>query len=266
MDGVLASFAKCETSRRVDDPVYRNSFLLRLRRPLDECGSIPYSGYVRALHLYGNETAFELSEQERANFLSCKNLNMCRSLARNQGYNPESGRTAPWEGVYFPSGHITTYPGPMITTLNADSEQTSLKTSEDIGPSLIDFIDEEPAKIKDVASDIPISPRPVPQFNDSTKPETLRGMSGNRVPDADDFGSTCVGGMEMAVVVTELLERVVEGNLDEWRGTIKETLEYIGGSENMAAFLDTMYKNFPKKEDDSSNSVASTVGLRLRGL
>ncbi|KAM0553938.1 hypothetical protein ACHAPJ_007289 [Fusarium lateritium] len=265
MDGVLASFAKCETSRRVDDPVYRNAFLRRLRRPVDGSGySIPYNGYLRALHLYGNEAAFELSEEERANFLSCKNLKMCRSLARNQGYNPESGRTAPWEGVYFPAAHITTYPGPMITTLKADPEQASSKIPEDTEQSLIDFVDEEPAEIKNVASDIPISSRPAPQFSDHTKPETLRGMSGNRVPVADDFGNTCVGGMEMAVVAIELLERVVDGNIDEWRDTIKETLEYIGGSRNMAAFLDAMYRKFPKKED-KSNSAASTVGLRLRG-
>jgi hypothetical protein len=88
-------------------------------------------------------------------------------------------------------------------------------------------------------------------------------MSGSRVPTADNFASTCVGGMEMAVVVTELLERVVKGDVnDEWKTTVKETLDYIGGLENMYAFLDIMYKQFPQQED---TSLASTVGCRLRG-
>ncbi|KAJ0136721.1 Uncharacterized protein HZ326_20280 [Fusarium oxysporum f. sp. albedinis] len=86
-------------------------------------------------------------------------------------------------------------------------------------------------------------------------------MSSSRVPIADDFGNTCVGGMEMAVVVTELLEGAVRGNLDvEWKRTIEDTLDYIGGSENMATFLSMMYKKFPKKKD---TSVASTIGRRL---
>ncbi|EMT68592.1 hypothetical protein FOC4_g10013010 [Fusarium odoratissimum] len=58
-------------------------------------------------------------------------------------------------------------------------------------------------------------------------------------------------------------ERAVKGNLDvEWKRTIEDTLDYIGGSENMATFLGMMYKKFPKKKD---TSVASTIGRRLRG-
>jgi hypothetical protein len=62
----------------------------------------------------------------------------------------------------------------------------------------------------------------------------LRGMSGSREVERSDFGNTCVGGMEMAFVVTELLERVVEDDLsDEWKVATRETLHYIGGLQNM---------------------------------
>ncbi|KAF4442121.1 hypothetical protein F53441_11824 [Fusarium austroafricanum] len=263
-------FDKCETIDRSRDTIYDTAFVQRLSRPVDATGgyTIPYSGYLRALQLYGNEEAFELSPQERDNLRNCKNLEFCRSLARNQGYNPDSGKTAPWAGVYFPYPHVQLYPGPLIAILpTSDVEQapsrkqvsSSTDTDAQSNPSTGEATQD---------TDTTGSPSLENSFvtlhmNDPTKPVTLRGMSGSRVPMAEDFGNTCVGGMEMAVVVTELLERAVKGDLDdEWKSTIKNTLEYIGGSENMAAFLSTMYNRFPKKKDTSA---ASTIGRRLRG-
>ncbi|GKU00241.1 hypothetical protein FLAG1_06779 [Fusarium langsethiae] len=298
-EGII-KFEGCEAPVRERDPLYFGTFLLRLDRAADATGggSIPYSGYQRALQLYGNEKAFNLTLAQRRNLLECKNLEMNRSIARKAGYDPDAGRSAPWAGVYFSSGYVLTYPGP-IKTLFEQPDQSHLalcensKVEEDLTTSpgsrktmaLARTTDDQLAKystqLHDLITGSPIKLHPAlfarPPLLPSTdnndrehhedhrdnKPTTLRGMSGSRVPTADNFASTCVGGMEMAVVVTELLEGVVKGDLsDEWKDTIMETLEYIGGSENMYAFLDVVYRQFPKK---SETSLASTIGCRLRG-
>jgi hypothetical protein len=255
MDPGLITFDKCETIVRSEDPVYVTTFLRDLRRHIDATGrhTILYAGYLRALQLYGNENAFELAPKEKLNLDHCRNLEICRAAARKDGYSPSDGRTSPWAGVYFSTEYITTYPGPLATflvTVGEASSSTSESSNSDESSqqSLIDLR----------TSDSSLS-----TVGHHKKPVTLRGMSGSRVVERSDFGNTCVGGMEMAFVVTELLERVVEGDLsDEWKVAIKETLHYIGGSQNMGEFLDLMYERFPKKEEIS---VASTVGRRLRG-
>lgn len=147
-----------------------------------------------------------------------------------------------------------TYPGPLGTSLVTTGEASSStsgssNSDESSQQNLIDLR----------TSDSSLS-----TVRHYKKPVTLRGMSGSRVVERSDFGNTCVGGMEMAFVVTELLERVVEGDLsDDWKAAIKETLDYIGGSQNMGEFLGLMYERFPKQEDIS---VASTIGCRLRGV
>ncbi|KAF4334722.1 hypothetical protein FBEOM_11433 [Fusarium beomiforme] len=256
--GVIV-FEKCETIDRQRDHVYETSFVQRLRGP-GVGHTVPYNGYVRALQLYGNEDAFELTPEECENLMHCKNLEFCRSLARNQGYNPDSGSTAPWAGAYFPLEYIQTYPGPRMIILEAGVKQAASSTEIDAQSSMISTEAAEQSDMSDNTSLVRLSTL---QLYDSIKPATLRGMSGSCVPIAENFGNTCVGGMEMAVVVTELLERAVKGNLDiEWKRTIKDTLDYIGGSENMTAFLNIMYEKFPKKKDTSA---ASTIGRRLRG-
>ncbi|KAF9768260.1 hypothetical protein IL306_014446 [Fusarium sp. DS 682] len=258
ISGVIV-FDKCETIDRQRDHVYETSFVQRLRGS-DVGYTVPYSGYVRALQLYGNEDAFELTLKERENLMNCKNLEFCRSLARNQGYNPDSGNTAPWAGAYFPLEYIQTCPGPRMTIIEGGVKQATSSTETDAQSSLTSTEATEQNDMSESTSLVRLSTL---HMYDSVKPTTLRGMSGSRVPIAEDFGNTCVGGMEMAVVVTELLERAVKGNLDvEWRRTMEDTLDYIGGSENMAAFLSMMYDKFPKKKD---TSVASTIGRRLRG-
>ncbi|KAM0195527.1 hypothetical protein ACHAPA_003005 [Fusarium lateritium] len=256
MDSGLISFDKCETIVRSEDPVYVTTFLRDLRRHIDATGrhTILYAGYLRALQLYGNENAFELAPKERLNFENCRNLEICRAAARNDGYNPSDGRTSPWMGVYFSTQYIRTYPGPLgtfLTTVGEASSSTPESSNSDkySQENLIDLR----------TSDSSLS-----TILHSKKPVTLRGMSGSRVVERSDFGNTCVGGMEMAFVVTELLERVVEGDLsDEWKVAIRETLHYIGGSQNMGEFLDLMYERFPKQEEIS---VVTTVGRRLRGI
>lgn len=289
MHASILKFEGCNASERHCDPLYLNAFLKRLDCASDATGggSIPYSGYQRALQLYGNEKAFDLTCAQRRNLSECKNLEMNRSIARKAGYNPDTGRSAPWAGVYFPNEYIMTYPGPVKALLKPPKTTPFIpwtESEEDLitHQPLLKHTDNtlivpshHPLKQQDLISCSPTKSRPAlanrpalsPNKNNKDleggKPTTLRGMSGNRVPAPDDFANTCVGGMEMAVVVTELLERVAEGGLnDEWKNTVEETLNYIGGSENMYAFLDYMYKQFPKKEDTSP---ASTVGCRLRG-
>ncbi|KAF5615213.1 hypothetical protein F52700_13507 [Fusarium sp. NRRL 52700] len=263
--GVIV-FDKCETIERHRDSIYETSFHQRLKCPF-VVQTVPYTGYLRALQLYGNEDAFDLTQDERENLMNCKNLEFCRSLARNQGYNPESGNTAPWAGVYFPLNFIQTYPGPRMIVLEPDVEEQTLPSQQALSSTDTEdqstFPTTETAQEVELAEETSLVRFSTIQLYDSVKPATLRGMSGSRVPIADDFGNTCVGGMEMAVVVTELLESAVKGDLDgEWRRAIEDTLDYIGGSENMATFLDMMYKKFPKKKD---TSVVSTIGRRLRG-
>ncbi|KAG8669901.1 hypothetical protein FPOAC2_09243 [Fusarium poae] len=306
-DGII-KFEGCDAPERERDSLYFGTFLLRLNRAADATGggSIPYSGYQRALQLYGNENAFDLSHAQRRNLLDCKNLEMNRSIARKAGYDPDAGRSAPWAGVYFSGRHILTYPGPINTPFEQSGQSQSTaacetpmveedlttfpgcgttvvlaRTTED---QLVKLHEDQLAKLHDLITGSPIKPHstlyaglpllPSTDNNDhelhehhgdhkDNKPITLRGMSGSRVPTANKFASTCVGGMEMAVVVTELLERVVNEDFNnEWKKTITETLDYIGGSENMYAFLDVMYKQFPKKVEASP---ASTIGCRLRG-
>ncbi|CVL10722.1 hypothetical protein FPRO06_06907 [Fusarium proliferatum] len=263
--GVIV-FDKCETIERQRDSIYETSFIQRLKCP-SVVQTVPYTGYLRALQLYGNEDAFDLTQDERENLMNCKNLEFCRSLARNQGYNPESGNTAPWAGVYFPLQFIQTYPGPRMIALEPDVEEQTLPSEQTLSSMEAEgqssFLATETTQEIKMAEETSLIRFSNLQLCDPVKPATLRGMSGSRVPTADDFGNTCVGGLEMAVVVTELLEGAVKGNFDvEWRRAIEDTLDYIGGSENMAAFLDMIYKKFPKKED---TSVASTIGRRLRG-
>ncbi|EXK45181.1 hypothetical protein FOXG_08062 [Fusarium oxysporum f. sp. lycopersici 4287] len=263
--GVIV-FDKCETIERQRDNIYETSFHQRLKCPL-VVQTVPYTGYLRALQLYGNEDAFDLTQDERENLMNCKNLEFCRSLARNQGYNPESGNTAPWAGVYFPLQCIQTYPGPRMIVIEPDVEEQALSSQQTLSSTDTEdpstFLTTETTQEIEMAEETSLVRFSTLQPCDPVKPATLRGMSGSRVPIADDFGNTCVGGMEMAVVVTELLEGAVKGNLDvEWKRTIEDTLDYIGGSENMATFLSMMYKKFPKKKD---TSVASTIGRRLRG-
>ncbi|KAG5752738.1 hypothetical protein H9Q69_002254 [Fusarium xylarioides] len=263
--GVIV-FDKCETIEPQRDSIYETSFLQRLKCPF-VVQTVPYTGYLRALQLYGNEDAFDLTQDERENLMTCKNLEFCRSLARAQGYNPESGNTAPWAGVYFPLQFIQTYPGPRMIVLEPDVEEQTLPTEQTLSSTDTEdqstFLTTETTQLVEMAEETSLVPFSTLQLYDSAKPATLRGMTGSRLPTADDFGNTCVGGMEMAVVVTELLEGAVKGNFDaEWKRAIEDTLDYIGGSENMAAFLEMMYKKFPKKKD---TSVASTIGRRLRG-
>ncbi|KAF5544707.1 hypothetical protein FNAPI_9340 [Fusarium napiforme] len=263
--GVIV-FDKCETIERQRDSIYETSFLQRLKSPF-VVQTVPYTGYLRALQLYGNEDAFDLTQDERENLMNCKNLEFCRSLARAQGYNPESGNTAPWAGVYFPLKFIQTYPGPRMVVLEPGVEEQTLRSEQKVASA--DTEDQPTSSTAEITQEIGMAeetslvPFSTLQLYDSAKPATLRGMSGSRVPIEDDFGNSCVGGMEMAVVVTELLEGAVKGNFDlEWKRAIEDTLDYIGGSENMAAFLEMMYKKFPKNKD---NSVASIIGRRLRG-
>ncbi|KAG5770562.1 hypothetical protein H9Q72_002622 [Fusarium xylarioides] len=263
--GVIV-FDKCETIEPQRDSIYETSFLQRLKCPF-VVQTVPYTGYLRALQLYGNEDAFDLTQDERENLMTCKNLEFCRSLARAQGYNPESGNTAPWAGVYFPLQFIQTYPGLRMIVLEPDVEEQTLPTEQTLSSTDTEdqstFLTTETTQLVEMAEETSLVPFSTLQLYDSAKPATLRGMTGSRLPTADDFGNTCVGGMEMAVVVTELLEGAVKGNFDaEWKRAIEDTLDYIGGSENMAAFLEMMYKKFPKKKD---TSVASTIGRRLRG-
>ncbi|KAK2483067.1 hypothetical protein H9L39_04859 [Fusarium oxysporum f. sp. albedinis] len=249
--GVIV-FDKCETIERQRDSIYETSFHQRLKCPL-VVQTVPYTGYLRALQLYGNEDAFDLTQDERENLMNCKNLEFCRSLARNQGYNPESGNTAPWAGVYFPLQCIQTYPGPRMIVIEPDVEEQALSSQQTL--SSTDTEDQSTFLTTETTQEIEMAEENIPR--------SVLNSPTVRVPIADDFGNTCVGGMEMAVVVTELLEGAVRGNLDvEWKRTIEDTLDYIGGSENMATFLSMMYKKFPKKKD---TSVASTIGRRLRG-
>ncbi|KAF5680665.1 hypothetical protein FCIRC_5764 [Fusarium circinatum] len=263
--GVIV-FDKCETIERQRDSIYETSFHQRLKCPF-VVQTVPYTGYLRALQLYDNEDAFDLTQDERENLMNCKNLEFCRSLARNQGYNPESGNTAPWAGVYFPLQFIQTYPGPRMIVIEPGVEEQTVPSEQTLSSTDTEdqsaFSTTEASQEIEKAEETSLVPFLTLQLCDPVKPATVRGMSGGRVPTADDFGNTCVGGMEMAVVVTELLEGAVKGNFDvEWKRAIEDTLDYIGGSENMAAFLEMMYKEFPKKKE---TSVASTIGRRLRG-
>ncbi|KAF5017903.1 hypothetical protein F66182_10132 [Fusarium sp. NRRL 66182] len=247
-------FEKCHALDRRADEVYHSSFTYPL---FFCCLSIPYDGYLRALQLYGNEAAFHLNPIQRQNFLrwsrtrgSC--IQAYRSQARRQGYNPESGKTAPWHGIYFPED-----PGSSTIVLLTDGNQDLANIVGDPRP-----IPDQLLQVLDLGTPRTVSTRLTHQPNNLTKPVTLQGMSGSRTPVSNDFGSTCVGGMEMAVVVTELLEQVTEGDIDDyWKDTIKETLGYIGGSENMAAFLNVIYQRFPRERDDSATP---TIGRRLR--
>ncbi|KAJ3519598.1 hypothetical protein NM208_g14066 [Fusarium decemcellulare] len=240
-------FPKCTGPYPSADDQYRQLFSDRL---LEDDFELSYEGYLRAIQLYGNEFAIVLqSPVKNANFTAWIRehpllIAEYHKRARAQGYNPKSGQSKPLEGLYYPNGVP--------------------KTSKPAGN------DDELPEIIEVMSDGTDPNQINGQQNTqlaahSNKPATLRGMTGSRVPLAGDFGSTCVGGMEMAVVVTELLERVIESESpNEWIDTIKETLEYIGGSENMTAFLNTMYEKFPKKEDN--NTKAASIGRQLRGL
>ncbi|KAH7245983.1 hypothetical protein BKA59DRAFT_455039 [Fusarium tricinctum] len=224
MDYGLISFDKCETTFRSEDPVYVTTFLRDLRRHIDATGrhTILYAGYLRALQLYGNENAFELTPKEKLNFENCRDLEICRAAARNDGYNPSDGRTSPWAGVYFSREYVMTYPGPLGTSLATAGEASSStsgssNSDESSQQNLIDLR----------TSDFSLS-----TVRHDKKPVTLRGMS--------------------------------EGDLsDDWKFAIKETIDYIGGSQNMGEFLGLMYERFPKQEDIS---VASTIGCRLRGV
>ncbi|WXC66612.1 hypothetical protein SNK03_012392 [Fusarium graminearum] len=301
MSGGILKFKGCDAPERERDSLYFSTFLLRLDRPANATGggSIPCRGYQRALELYGNEKAFDLTRAQRLKLLECTNLEMNRSVARKAGYDPDEGRSAPWEGVYFSSGYILIYPGPIKTTFEqpvqlapfehpvVEDDLTPIHTFEETmalartaehqltmyDPNLHDLMTGSPISLHStllagpplLLSSDNMSHGALEHYENhkDNRPTTLRGMSGSCVATSDNFASTCVGGMEMAVVVTELLERVVKGDLDnEWKETIIETLEYIGGSENMYAFLDVVYKQFPKK---LVTSPASTIGCRLRG-
>ncbi|KAL6914210.1 hypothetical protein ACHAP8_008705 [Fusarium lateritium] len=301
-EGII-KFEGCDAPERERDSLYFGAFLLRLDRATEADatggGSIPYSGYQRALQLYGNENAFDLSHAQKRNLLDCKNLEMNRSIARKAGYDPDAGRSAPWAGVYFSGRHVSTYPGPIETPFEQPDQgqfacekptaEEDLTTFPDSGTTmaLARTTEDKHAKLDDLITGSPIKlhsalcarpPLLLSMDNNDherhehyehhgdhkdNKPTTLRNMSGSRVPTANNFASTCVGGMEMAVVVTELLERVVKGDLNNgWKETITETLDYIGGSENMYAFLNVVYNQFPKKVETSP---ASTIGCGLRG-
>ncbi|KAF4448346.1 hypothetical protein FALBO_16813 [Fusarium albosuccineum] len=240
-------FPKCTGYYPSRDDRYRQLF----SNLLDEDDfELSYEGYLRAIQLYGRESAILLeSPVKHMNFTDWKTkhpstLAEYRQRARAQGYSPKSGVSEYREGLYYPNGI---------------PKRSSPARDDDELPQIIEVMSDGtgPNHSNDQQN--------TQLTTHSNKPATLRGMSGSRVPLADDFGSTCVGGMEMAVVVTELLERVVESESpNEWIDTIKETLEYIGGSENMTAFLNTMYEKFPQKEDD--NNKAASIGRQLRGL
>jgi hypothetical protein len=117
-DGIVI-FDECTELDRDQDELYVDAFLRRLNQAANVTGrdSIVYLGYQRALQLYGNEKAFDLTPLQRLKLHQCTNLEMNRSVARKAGYNPEAGRSAPCAGVYFSKGFILTYPGPIKTFL-----------------------------------------------------------------------------------------------------------------------------------------------------
>ncbi|KAF5009654.1 hypothetical protein FDECE_4155 [Fusarium decemcellulare] len=240
-------FPKCTGYYPSRDDRYRKLFSDRL---LEDDFELSYEGYLRAIQLYGRESAILLESPVKDRTLTVwkrkhpSTLAEYRQRARAQGYNPKSGESDHQQGLYYPNGI------PKRSTPARDDNEI---------PEIIEVMsDGTGPNQSNGQQNTQLAAHP-------SKPSTLRGMSGSRVPLADDFGSTCVGGMEMAVVVTELLERVVESESpNEWIDTIKETLEYIGGSENMTAFLNTMYEKFPQKEDN--NTKAASIGRQLRGL
>ncbi|KAF5228343.1 hypothetical protein FAUST_11145 [Fusarium austroamericanum] len=257
MSGGILKFKGCDAPERERGSLYVSTFLLRLDRPANATGggSIPYRGYQRALELYGNEKAFDLTRAQRLKLLECTNLEMNRSIARKAGYDPDEGRIqlAPFEHPVVEDDltPIHTFEETMALARTAEHQLTMYD------PNLHDLMTGSPISLHStllagpplLLSSDNMSHGALEHYENhkDNRPTTLRGMSGSRVATTDNFASTCVGGMEMAVV-TELLERVVKGDLDnEWKETIMETLEYIGGSENMYAFLDVVYKQFPKK-------------------
>ncbi|KAM5352045.1 hypothetical protein ACJ41O_004768 [Fusarium nematophilum] len=237
------------------------------REPLRNNNDIPYNGYRRALQLYGNEIAIDASDRgDRFRHWIQRSPEIIaeyRQQARDEGYNIYSGTSDPWRGRYFRDGRRLE-PRPFDThTTNdqAQDEDSQPVVSKNLEP---DLSDEELPEISELVSNVFTSrPPPAARSGEPEKPETLRGMTGSRVPLPQDFGKTCVGGMEMAVVLVELLELAVEDPSREGlKDAIKETLEYTGGSKSMSAFLDVMYEKFPKED---TRFAASTVGRQLRG-
>lgn len=219
-----------------------------------------YCGYTRAIQLYGNEANLRNQAISRG-FVAWAADNQeahqrYQRFANDLGYNVDTGFSFPYEGLYFKTCPTDVDPKPQQPEAPETDHRIlrprpgTLETTQDESTSIPCPCDSEGGF-------------PGPQ----AIPETLKRMSGARHADPEDCPATCVGAAEIALVLTEMLEFLINPDIseeaaDQCRKSARETLEYLGGKEGLQKFVDVMYQEFPQHH--SSNSTPK-FGSTLRG-
>ncbi|KAH7136440.1 hypothetical protein EDB81DRAFT_79387 [Dactylonectria macrodidyma] len=192
-----------------DCPSKDHLFRLAFSLPLAKHNVIlTYNGYKRALELYGNDSIILRAEKvgrfQRWVSENPELLEEFHGRALADGFNPAAGyadTNASTYSFYHP-----------VDPRNNELTRTSQHPAT-IRHSYITILD------SDDDDDNATAPVSTPQatrgnlFKNVDMPDAIKNMSGLLVPQRSDFAGTCVGNAELAQILAETLESVL--NADE---------------------------------------------------
>ncbi|KAJ4307544.1 hypothetical protein N0V84_012654 [Fusarium piperis] len=223
------------------DPTYRSVFSSEVRR---QNPVLSYDGYRRAIELYGCEPNL-LAKETAGHFSRWSQNNRTthaafRSQAIADGYNPDFGTSAPWQGVHFPSGDLTDYPTFELLEesngLFTVRETPSTTSRPPQTPSRLPPVPEEPNT--DSEPDLPTvggitmsaKRNERGQFT-SEKNATTDWFEGNVHPKDGEDKKNALGLAESAHVLAEALHKVINSRNNRVIAEAKKVLADLGGQD-----------------------------------
>lgn len=224
------------------DPTYRSVFSSEVRR---QNPVLSYDGYRRAIELYGNEP--NLLAREKSGHFSRWSLNnpathaAFREQALTDGYNPDFGTSAPWQGVHFPSGDLTDYPAFQLleesngfftvregtNTPGRRPPQTPRRYHRIPEESETDSNDDL-LTVNEITMSVRRNERG--QFT-SGKNATTDRFEGNVLPKDGEDKKNALGLAESAHVLAEALHKVINSKSNRVVAEAKKALADLGGQE-----------------------------------